>query len=240
MRRSAASTPRRSRCTSGCCPGWSVRRLRRRSRGCPGESWAPASGRSCVLVSLSRIAAFASPYGDGLAGRRRRRRCRGVVYAVRTASLSATDVFPRGERNRALARPRWSEGSAGHGRHLLDRSRVVRRAEGAQRRHILALPARIARRIRTPPPSGVTQVTSEVGLGGALAPPDSLISGTPNRSAILVRSWPGRAETGARSSTDRASDYGSEGLGFESLRARRDRPRSAASWLLPGLSCVRA
>ena len=34
---------------------------------------------------------------------------------------------------------------------------------------------------------------------------------------------PGRA-TGARSSTDRASDYGSEGLGFESLRARRRTP----------------
>src|ERR1700757_4789781 len=30
----------------------------------------------------------------------------------------------------------------------------------------------------------------------------------------------GQLKTGARSSTDRASDYGSEGWGFESLRAR--------------------
>ena len=50
------------------------------------------------------------------------------------------------------------------------------------------------------------------------------------RSAILVQSC-GRAtchsRSGARSSTDRASDYGSEGWGFESLRARRGLPRSA-------------
>ena len=37
--------------------------------------------------------------------------------------------------------------------------------------------------------------------------------------------------TSARSSTDRASDYGSEGWGFESLRARHSLPRSRR-WLL--------
>ena len=42
--------------------------------------------------------------------------------------------------------------------------------------------------------------------------------------------------SGARSSTDRASDYGSEGLGFESLRARnevgRRKPAPHGRWLL--------
>ena len=47
----------------------------------------------------------------------------------------------------------------------------------------------------------------------------------PRWSAILVQSCGGLVQPRicARSSTDRASDYGSEGLGFESLRARHPR-----------------
>ena len=47
----------------------------------------------------------------------------------------------------------------------------------------------------------------------------SPISEAPNWSARVARS----SGTGACSSTDRASDYGSEGWGFEYLQARRDR-----------------
>jgi hypothetical protein len=55
----------------------------------------------------------------------------------------------------------------------------------------------------------------------------SLISAVSDRSAILMQSLSRAGATCARSSTDRASDYGSEGLGFESLRARKSFRSSA-------------
>ncbi len=55
------------------------------------------------------------------------------------------------------------------------------------------------------------------------------------RGGVLIldpSSQDGRRQPGARSSTDRASDYGSEGWGFESLRARSSRSagRSRLTW----------
>src|SRR5690349_18912113 len=51
-----------------------------------------------------------------------------------------------------------------------------------------------------------------------------------------------RLGAGARSSTDRASDYGSEGLGFESLRARFPNSRSptSATWTSGAVPTVTA
>ncbi len=42
----------------------------------------------------------------------------------------------------------------------------------------------------------------------------------------VVGGTPSAASTGTRGSTDRASDYGSEGWGFESLRVRK----TASDW----------
>jgi hypothetical protein len=59
----------------------------------------------------------------------------------------------------------------------------------------------------------------------------------PRRACVLSSQMPAKPQVGqlkicARSSTDRASDYGSEGWGFESLRARK---RIRRSGLLSGV-----
>src|SRR4051812_11426980 len=64
--------------------------------------------------------------------------------------------------------------------------------------------------------------------------PVRLSSTSPRHGFPSEAGWRGRC---ARSSTDRASDYGSEGLGFESLRARSTAPadlRSAGAFFVRG------
>jgi hypothetical protein len=85
----------------------------------------------------------------------------------------------------------------------------------------------------TPCPAGVGRP-----LHSGFGPPAPL--GYPRP---VLRTSHVRPRTGARSSTDRASDYGSEGWGFESLRARTlirgltsgDRRRASEAWRLGGL-----
>ena len=60
---------------------------------------------------------------------------------------------------------------------------------------------------------GMRMIVFVTGATGSL--------GRPTVTALVV--W----ATGTRSSTDRASDYGSEGWEFESLRVRSKRPRQS-------------
>ena len=75
----------------------------------------------------------------------------------------------------------------------------------------------------------MTHATLALAVSGAR----QLDYASPRTSAILVQSSRERRGACACSSTDRASDYGSEGLGFESLQARRTKeapdPRKRAS-----------
>ena len=166
---------------------WSARRLRRRSRGCPGGSWAPVSGRSCVGGSLSRIRGFrlavrrwtsrpssGSTEVSWSCMRFARLRCRRLICSP-GRPISCSSRTRDGARVTPVSR-----------RHLLDRSRVVCRPERAQQSRIRGLWS-----VPGDPNRGPTDRLGAVRVTPVThrRPPDSLISGTPRGSAILVQSF---------------------------------------------------
>src|SRR5215813_10376046 len=93
--------------------------------------------------------------------------------------------------------------------------------------------------VRRPTRTGTLGITVRVSLHRYHAAGSRASAGWLQRRPVLLRFLPSRSArhgcsvsvvdcsgTSARSSTDRASDYGSEGWGFESLRARHRLSRS--------------
>src|SRR6266567_3112436 len=102
---------------------------------------------------------------------------------------------------------------------LADRvhDRSLRRSAAAGYPNYLGLPAPVTSPRRAPP--AVTRRRRVAWVAGGCS-----ASGSDDAAPALP--YPVQGSPCARSSTDRASDYGSEGWGFESLRARRARSTS--------------
>ena len=72
--------------------------------------------------------------------------------------------------------------------------------------------------------------SGRMGLTANELSPSKATGGSNPLASAVADSSAAQLKTCARSSTDRASDYGSEGWGFESLRARAAQRRFPSSW----------